>query len=273
MLTLKAHAKINLALEVMESVNGYHLVNNIMIPISLYDEITLERANESYIVDNKIEDNIMLKAARLFLDEFKINSGVKITIKKNIPISAGLAGGSTDAGAILRGLNILYNTNASNEQLMALASRLGSDVPFFIEEKCALCTNRGEVINKLECKLEPINLLLIKVAKGSSTAQVYKNYSYSGIRKEKELNNIIEGLKENNSTLVIDNIFNDLTKPALFVNEDLSKLYNKLKENGLKPRISGSGPTMYLINPSDSNIELVNKLISSDTIVIKANTI
>ena len=273
MLTLKAHAKINLALEVMDGVNGYHLVNNIMIPIGLYDEITLEKDNESYIVDNEIEDNIMLKAASLFLDEFKINSGVKITIKKNIPISAGLAGGSTDAGAVLRGLNILYNANASNEHLMALASRLGSDVPFFIEEKCALCTNRGEVINKLACTLEPINLLLIKVAKGSSTAQVYRNYTYNGIRKEKELNNIIEGLRNNDSKLVIDNIFNDLTNPALIVNEDLNTLYNKLKENGLEPRISGSGPTIYLINPSDGAIELVSKLINSDTIVIKTNTI
>ncbi len=273
MVTLRTHAKINLALEVMDTVNGYHLVNNIMLPISLYDEITLERAKESYIVDNTIPNNIMLKAAELFFKKFNISGGVKITIKKNIPVSAGLAGGSTDAGAVLRGLNELYATKASKECLMSLAEELGSDVPFFIEEKCALCTNRGEVINKLISNLEPISLLLIKVRSGSSTALVYKNYHYDGTRKQDKLNNIIEGLKDNNSELVISNIFNDLTAPALIVNEELRELYTKLKERGLDPRISGSGPTMFIVNPKGSDIELVKELAGSDTILIKASTL
>ena len=273
MIKLKAHAKINLALEVMDTEGGFHKVNNIMIPINLSDDIEIKKAETTYVVDNTIPDNIMIKAANLFFQRFNIDGGVEIRIDKHIPVSAGLAGGSTDAGAILRGLNELYGVNASVTDLMDIASRLGSDVPFFIEEKCALCTNRGEVINKVECNLEPLDLLLIKVNKGTSTKEVYQNYSYSGVLKVEELNAILRGLRENDKELVIKNIFNDLTTPALKVNDELRACYNKLIDSGLDAKISGSGPTIFIVNPTPEEIKLVEDLLDNSILKIRTNTI
>ena len=273
MINLKAHAKINLALEVMDTEGGFHKVNNIMIPINLSDDISIEKADTTHVLDNEIPDNIMIKAANLFFQRFNIDGGVRIIINKHIPVSAGLAGGSTDAGAILRGLNELYDVNASVDDLKDIASRLGSDVPFFIEEKCALCTNRGEIINKLECNLEPLDLLLIKVNKGTSTKEVYQNYNYDGILKNNEINSILKGLRENDKDLVINNIFNDLTTPALKVNDELRACYNKLKDNGLDAKISGSGPTIFLVNPTNEDVKLVDDLLDESILKIRTNTI
>ena len=253
-LSVFAHSKVNLALEVMDEVDGYHKVNNLMIPITLYDKLTFEISDTITLVDNKIEDNIIIKAAKLFLSHFKIDGGVKIEIEKNIPVSAGLAGGSTDAAATLKGLNKLYNVNASDDELMALASTLGSDVPFFIKEEASLCTNRGEVINPLGFNPKPIRLLLIKVKSGNSTKEVYQNYTYEGVDRKDNIENIIKALKSNDIKLLKNNIFNDLTKPALKLNKELKTLYSILSKNH-DIYLSGSGPTMFIVDPTNKEVE------------------
>ena len=174
----RAYAKINLALEVMDSVDGYHIVNNLMVGISLYDELEFSKASSIYVEDDFLVDNICIKACKLFFNHFKIDGGVCIKIKKNIPIAAGLAGGSSDAASCLRGLNRLYNVNASNSELKEIAKLLGSDVAFFIDNQLALCTNRGEVINHIDVEPFPMNVLLIKPMASLSTKLVYQNYVY-----------------------------------------------------------------------------------------------
>ena len=114
---VKAYAKINLALEVMDEKNGYHMVNNLMILTDLYDTIILEKADDILLENNMIDDNIMIKAAKLFLDHFNISSGVHMKLIKRIPVAAGLAGGSTDAASVLKGLNSLYNVEAPSYRL------------------------------------------------------------------------------------------------------------------------------------------------------------
>ena len=159
----KAYAKINLALEVKEKVNNFHNVNNIMIPINLYDELFFEKSNTTYIdCEVDIENNICLKAVDLFFDKYNIVQGVHIILNKNIPIMAGLAGGSTDAAAVLRGLNRLFEINATTSELEELASQLGSDVPFFLHNKISLCTGRGEIINPLDIDFGGASVLFIK---------------------------------------------------------------------------------------------------------------
>ena len=253
-LTVFAHSKVNLALEVMDIVDGYHKVNNLMIPITLYDKLTFEKSDKVELLDNKIDDNIIIKAASLFLDHFKINGGVKIEIEKNIPISAGLAGGSTDAAAVLKGLNKLYDINAKAIELMTLASSLGSDVPFFINEEVALCTNRGEIINPLGFNPKPIRLLLIKPKSGLSTKEVYQNYEYEGLDRESNIDNIIKALKTNDVKLLKANIFNDLTKPALKLNKELKTLFSILSKRH-DIYLSGSGPTMFIVDPTNKEVE------------------
>ncbi|MGM9970305.1 MAG: 4-(cytidine 5'-diphospho)-2-C-methyl-D-erythritol kinase [Anaeroplasma sp.] len=265
MIKIAANSKINLALEVMDEKNGYHMVNNIMIPISLYDELEFYENNEIILEDNTIEDNIILKAAKLFINTYQIKSGVLIKLHKKIPMAAGLAGGSSDAAATLKGLNTLFNINASNEELKILAASLGSDVPFFIENKTAICTNRGEIINPLVNNLAPIKLLLLKQNTGLSTKLVYQNYIYDKKSKKEKIDNIILALKNNNINLLNENLFNDLENTSLQLNKELNILFNKLKKNNLNPHISGSGPTIFLFNPSNNEIDKALSLIDSNT--------
>lgn len=260
MIKEKAYGKINLALEVMQKIDNYHMVNNLMVPISIYDELILEKDNNIYVVDDIIPDNICVKAAKLFLDKYNIKTGVKITLIKNIPQAAGLAGGSTDAAAVLKGLNKLYNVKASNEELKELAALLGSDVPFFINTKIALCTNRGEIINELDIKVPNINVLLIKPQLGLSTKEVYQNYKYNGVSKMENINNIINALETNDINKLKNNIFNDLAPIALKLNKQLNQLCSELSQNHTI-YISGSGPTMYIIDPSDDEIKEIKEKI------------
>lgn len=253
-----AYAKINLALEVMDEKDGYHMVNNLMMPIDLYDELTFEESNVIELINNEFEDNIILKAAKLFIDEFNINKGVKITLTKNIPSAAGLAGGSSDAAATLRGLNKLFNNVATKEELLNMAAKLGSDVPFFIESKTALCTNRGEIVNELNLNPFVFNLLLIKPKSGLSTKDVYKNYIYEGISKKENIDNIINAIKNCDIFSLKQNIFNDLTKTAVKLNVELDLIYNDLAKR-TDIYLSGSGPTMFIINPTTEIVDYVFK--------------
>ncbi len=267
----KAYAKINVALEVMEKIEGYHKVNNLMIPISIYDELILRKADEIFVINDKIENNICIKAASLFLNHFNISSGVSIELKKNIPLMAGLAGGSSDAAATLRGLNKLYHVGATDDELRDLASKLGSDVPFFIETKAALCTNKGEKIHPLLFEIPKINILLIKPYIGLSTKEVYENYIYDKVSKEEKICKIYKALENNNISLLKENIFNDLTKPALSLSKELKELYFNIKKNNIAVYLSGSGPTMYLVDPFDEEINMVKQCIDDKVFIKKCH--
>ena len=256
MIKLKSYAKINLALEVKDVIDGYHQINNIMIPIDLYDELTFKKSNKVELVNNTIENNIILKAANLIINKYNINNGVKITINKNIPIAAGLAGGSSNAATTLIGINKLYDLNLSNNELKSLAEELGSDVPFFINTKLSYCYNRGEKIKELNINYNKTDILLIipNINIENKTKKVYSNCIYDNISKEDNINNIIESLKTNNIDLLEKNIFNDLTDAALKTSIELNNIYNELKKN-YKIHLSGAGPAMFIVNPNEKDIE------------------
>lgn len=260
----RAYAKINLALEVMEEKEGFHPVNNLMVPIDIYDELSFEPADTVVVADNDIEENICIRAAEAFRQRYGIKDGVCIRLNKNIPLMAGLAGGSSDAAATLRGLNTMFGIHAGIDELKELACGLGSDVPFFIEEKAALCTNRGEIVHPLNFDIPKIELLLIKPHTGLSTKAVYQSYVYHGLDRRKQLADLTAALKNKNINAVKKNIFNDLTEPALSLSSELRKLYSRLKEAGLQPFLSGSGPTMYLFAPTKEEIDKAEEIVSCD---------
>lgn len=268
MIKEKAHAKINLALEVMDVKDGYHMVNNLMMPIDIYDELEFEKADDISILDDPFpNDNIIAKAAKLFFEYTKIDGGVSIKLKKNIPHQAGLAGGSTDGAATLRGLNKLYGAELSNEELEDLGAKLGSDVPFFIAERPALCTGRGEKINRIESNISPFKILLIKPNTGLSTKEVYKKYEYKGISKEKEISNLLNAIENNNHDLLKENIFNDLGEVALSLNQEMENIFVKLSLIGLKVYVSGSGPTMYILDYSDEELEIIKNMLDESVFI------
>lgn len=272
MIKEKAYAKINIALEVMEEVDGYHKVENIMLPISICDELEFEHSNRVYVENDTIDGNICIKAANLFLEYFHIDKGVCIRLKKNIPLDAGLAGGSSDAAATLRGLNRLFQTNASNEVLIALAKELGSDVPFFIQTKAALCTNRGEEIVEYLSDTPKIHIALIKPKFGLSTKAVYQNYKYTGESKTEKIHNVIQAVNEKNIEALKENIFNDLMSSALEISSELKDLYTRIKSFGIDVYLSGSGPTMYIIEPSGDDMGNLLELDDKDLFIQLCHT-
>ena len=273
MIKEKAYAKINLALEVMDEKDGYHMVNNLMMPIDIYDELEFEKDNNISILNDPFpNDNIITKAAKLFFEYTKINGGVFIKLKKNIPHQAGLAGGSTDGAATLRGLNKLYDAKLSNDELKELGAKLGSDVPFFIEEKPALCTGRGEKINIIKSNIDSFKILLIKPETGLSTKEVYKNYEYKGINKEKELSNLLKALENNDLDLLKNNIFNDLGEVSLYLNKDMENIFVKLSLIGLKVYVSGSGPTMYILDYNDEDLDIIKNMFDASVFIMECRS-
>lgn len=260
----KAYAKINLALAVGKQLGGYHEVQNVMVPIQLYDELFLEKSKENHIESNiEIERNLCEQAVLLFQKKYSISEGVSIRLKKNIPMMAGLAGGSTDAAATLRGLNRLFEINASVEELTTLACELGSDVPFFLYQQPALCVGRGEIVKPLSFAVKQTPILVIKPSFGLSTKEIYQHYEADGGLKEERIVGLLDQLRLQHNEQLEDWIFNDLESVSLAQSADLRKLFAKLSSLGYRPHISGSGPSIFLWNASPNDLELVQSLDSS----------
>lgn len=260
----KAYAKVNLALSVGKKIDQYHEVENIMIPVNLYDELFFEVAASNQIECNvEIENNLCEKAIRLFQKKYGIEQGVSLILKKNIPLQAGLAGGSSDAAATLRGLNRLFDKKISNVELEEIAKELGSDVSFFLYNQPALCVGRGEIIQTFDFNIAPISLLIIKPNYGLSTKEVYEKYQFDGLSRELKLKKLIEALKGTDLSLIDQLIFNDLEPVALEQNENLMSLFQQLSSLSYLPHISGSGPSIFLLDAKMADYEIV-KNIDSD---------
>ncbi len=243
----KAYAKINLTLEVKDKrEDGYHAVNTLMVPISLYDELSFfESEDIMYRSNIDIEDDIVLKALKLFYDKYNIKQGVGIILEKHIPLSSGMAGGSADAAACLRGLNRFFNINAPLKELEELANMLGSDVSYCLYQQPSYCSGRGEVVNLVESNFHNVELTLIEPDFGISTKAIYEAYKYEGINRDGAIKNILEALKNNDLKGVKDNIFNDLAQISIYMTP-LRDIYDDLLNLGYMPFLSGSGPTLYV---------------------------
>lgn len=248
---LKAYGKINLFLDVIgKRVDGYHNLKMIMQTIDLWDEVDIEKTDEGIELtcDNvnlpTDKRNIAYKAAELFINTYNINSGVKIKIKKNIPIEAGLAGGSTDGAAVIKILNVIFNKNLSEEEMIGLGKKIGADVPFCIVGGTAKCEGIGEIIKPLK-PLRNCILVLIKPNFGVSTKEVFnkidnKNYIHPRIDK------ILKGIDEGNLIQISSNLNNVLEQVTIEQNPVIEDIKKMIKANGsLGTLMSGSGPTVY----------------------------
>ncbi len=263
---LKSPAKINLHLEVIgKRDDGYHELAMIMQNIDLSDYLELEINNEGLI---KLEsdcnnlsvssDNLIVKSANLLKKISNIDFGANIFLRKNIPIGAGLAGGSSNAAATLIGLNKLWNLELDQNTLCSLASSLGSDIPFFINGGIQLCFGRGEILEKLDSNFKYGVLLLKNPSVSVSTAETYKKYSnrfcdeYLTSREmiQKTRKNLRDnGLNRLNFDNQIISIKNDLQLVVENENDSVKQalyLLSKLK-NSLTFSMSGSGPTCFAL--------------------------
>jgi len=263
---LKSPAKINLHLEVIgKREDGFHELSMIMQNIDLSDYLEFQINKEGLI---KLEsdcndlsvssDNLIVKSANLLRDKLNIDLGANIFLRKNIPIGAGLAGGSSNAAATLIGLNKLWNLKLGSKILFSLASKLGSDIPFFINGGIQLCFGRGEILEKLDLKLDYGVLLLKNPKESVSTAETYKKYSNKFCHQyltnkeiiDKTRNSLrVNGLKRLNSDLKNLYIKNDLQSVVEKENDSVKQalyLLSNLK-NCLTYSMSGSGPTCFAI--------------------------
>lgn len=250
---MKAYAKINIALDAIgKREDNYHLLRMIMQTVDLYDVIDIEKSNDSSISIscNKHyvptdERNLAYKAAVLFRENFNIKDGVKISIKKNIPVAAGMAGGSTNAAAVLVIMNKLFNVNVSLEELKELGLKIGADVPYCIQGGTALCEGIGEVITPLK-PFENKILVVLKPNFGVSTKEVYTNLDINKIRKHVNIEELIEAMENDDLNYVAKNMKNVLENVTLKKHSILKVIKEDMRRSGaLGAMMSGSGPTVF----------------------------
>lgn len=249
---LKAYAKINISLDVVgKKEDGYHLLRMIMQNIDLYDLININKArnginvtsNRPYIPTD--ERNLGYKAAKLFMEKYNIQGGVDINIRKNIPVAAGLAGGSTDAAAVLKGMRSVYNIDVSDKELMELGLKIGADVPYCITGGTALCEGIGEKVTPLKNFKDHI-MIVVKPPFGVSTKEVYQSLDISKIYKHPDTEGLIKAVEDNDLRFVCNNMKNILENVTLRKHVVLKDIKNEMLRMGaVGAMMSGSGPTVF----------------------------
>ncbi len=281
MISLNAHAKINLSLDVLgRREDGYHTLQMIMQTIQLHDTISIheipagvEIKCEAPFVPNN-SSNIAYKAAEAMLNKFNINSGVRIEVNKNIPVAAGLAGGSTDAAAVLKGINSLFDLGIEQSELMELGKTIGADVPYCIMGGTALAEGIGEKLTPLAAAGN-IPLVLVKPRIGVSTAWVYKNLNLSKVIQRPDTGRLISALETGDiKTVAADmrNVLESVTTEKYKVIELIKK--DLLKLGALGSMMSGSGPTVFGIFENVQKAEYAfNKLKSGKHECILTHTV
>ena len=261
-ISLKALAKINLGLDVLgKREDGYHEVRMVMQTIHLYDRVEIKKTRSPHIhVETNLyylpvnEDNLVYRAAKLMKDEFQIKEGVRIVLQKFIPVAAGLAGGSSDAAAVLVGMNRIFNLGLKQNKLMELGLKIGADVPFCIMRGTALAEGIGEKLTALP-PMPKCPVLIAKPAISVSTKAVYEGLKLYDGMEHPEIDGVMEGIQQKDLKGVashMGNILETVTIPMYPVIEDLKKL---MLENGaLNAMMSGSGPTVFGLFPNEKEI-------------------
>lgn len=256
LLTLSANAKINLTLDILGTrEDGYHEVAMIMQEISLHDTLSMGKINQGISLTIVIEgqqgtlpadeSNLCWKAAALVQKEYNLQEGVEIHLTKRIPMAAGLAGGSADAAAVLKGMNHLFRLGMTEARLCELGARLGSDIPFCIMGGTMLATGRGEVLTRLP-SFPRLSVVLAKPPVGVSTAWAYKTYDagYDGPHPDNEaMLEAIHGEDAHKAAGLLCNVLEGVTETEHPVIADYKRLM--MEHGAMASMMSGSGPTVF----------------------------
>lgn len=251
---LKSRAKINLSIDVLgKRDNGYHIVEMIMQTIDLYDNLKITKIEGDFIkIKSDSEDiplnqdNIVYKAADILKKRFNIKDGVEISIQKNIPVAAGMAGGSSNAAAVLVGLNKVWNLGLSESELKEIGLQLGADVPFCITGGSALAQGIGEELTNIHGLSEGVNILVCKPDIFVSTKEVYQSLDMNKVQKRPENQKLIESLKNDDIKYVSENMVNVLEEVTASKYKEIKQIEaTMMKNKALGSMMSGSGPTVF----------------------------
>jgi 4-diphosphocytidyl-2-C-methyl-D-erythritol kinase len=272
-LRVEAPAKINLTLDVIRKrEDGYHDLETVMQQISLCDILYFKplakgiklRLNNDRLPNN--EENLAYQAAELLLRNYNLHAGVEIYIEKNIPVGAGLAGGSTDAAAVLKGIAALFNLKIEASQMLKWGALLGADVPFCIKGGTALATGRGELLEPLAHE-KRLNILIVKPPCELSTATIFKNYRRDKVKCFPNTPGFINAWEENSPNSLVklascmENVLESVSIPLI---TEIALIKEQLMQLGaVKALMSGSGPSVFAIFAHEDEVKRAHRLMSA----------
>src|SRR6059036_1353152 len=253
-----APAKINLSLRILGRRNdGFHELDTLIAPISLYDEIRIDKGRPGKRIEFRCDDssipqgdeNLAVRAAKAFFDTTKIEPAVSIELKKKIPYGAGLGGGSSDAASVLLALNDLFETKLSREALAEIAEPLGSDVPLFLFQSAAVCKGHGEMVMPVKLQRQ-FSILLLKPAFAVSTGWAYSHWQNS---RE------IPGIRYEAQEFADQTFVNDLERPVFekFVFLAQLKMWLLSQPEVGAALMSGSGSTVFAVIQDNTDVDLL----------------
>ena len=270
---IKACAKINLGLDVIKKLeNGYHQVKMIMQTVDICDELLLERADSGIVLTSDCPelsmgtDNLIYKAVRLMQETYRIPGGVRIHLKKRIPIAAGMAGGSTDAAAAMKGMNRLYGLDVPLRDLMSLGLALGADVPYCLMGGTALAEGIGEKLTALPPAPDRF-ILVAKPDISVSTRFVYEHLDAAGLTEHPDIDGMRAAIEQGSLQGILDrmgNVLETVTIPACPI---IRQLKTRMRELGaVNSLMSGSGPTVFGIFLEEQKIRQAREALEKEAL-------
>jgi 4-diphosphocytidyl-2-C-methyl-D-erythritol kinase len=270
MLKLKAPAKVNLFLKITAiRDDGYHELYSLFAFLDLADQLEITKSDHfSLAFDGKfaadlvrdVKNNILTKTIDLFHQQFAISKNLAIKLTKNIPISSGLGGGSSDSATLMKALNQIYNLKLGKKQLQEISLKLGSDIAFFFEDQACLSVGRGEVAVEY-CNFKPIPALIINPNIALSTKEVYQKFdqefSFKTANKI-DFNHNLKMLRSNDVFSLIKSIDNDLLNPAVLILAEIREILSAIMgQNGCQiAKMSGSGASCFGVFLKDDDLDL-----------------
>lgn len=267
---LEAYGKINLGLDVLEKrQDGYHNLRMIMQTVGVHDDIIISKTetrgeirveSDSMTLSNG-PDNLAYRAAKILLDEFGFTQGVKIQIKKRIPIAGGMAGGSADCAAVLKGINAMFNMKLDKRELMERGVKLGADVPYCILGGTALAEGIGDILTPLP-SAPKCHVVIAKPPVSVSTAYVYGHIRPEKIKKRPDTDGIIDAILKKDLYWLAEllcNVMEEVTIPRYPVIEEIKT--SMKQEGALNAIMSGSGPTVFGLFDDMKKAENARKLL------------
>lgn len=266
MLMMKAYAKINLGLNIIDKdkKDSYHTVDMINLPIELHDRIEIEMLPYGFDTlitsdDRELptdEKNIVYKVEKALREKYNYQEKFRIHIHKSIPVGAGLGGGSADGAAVLIGLNKLLKLKLSTAELCEIGMKIGSDIPFSIRNAPMRVQGKGNILTPVKMK-KSYNILILSPKKGLSTKEVYIKYDEVGASPSSNIDGLIEALATDNEKLMHESLGNQLEKAAIEIYPELIQIKQSMENEGLKPSMmTGSGSTLFYIS---NNLKLMRK--------------
>lgn len=259
---INAPAKVNLYLSVLgKRSDGYHDLQMIMQTVDLYDKVSISKIEKGIYVEckspyiPKTEKNLAYKAAKMMIEHFNIQQGVLIKIDKKIPISAGLAGGSADAAAVINGMNKIFNLGVDIRELALLGKKVGADVPFCIIGGTAIAEGIGEVLTPIT-SLIGVTMVLVKPSFSVSTANVFSSYENDKNENKPDINTLKKCIEKSDINGISNNLYNDLERVTAEKFSIIKEIKDMLMKNGaIGCLMSGSGPSVYGIFDTDNKAE------------------